>query len=67
MLGTIATSYAITYVVGLLGIIATVRLLPRLVGVDLAAEAAKMEEADKEERARSAAGARLPRDECRAV
>ncbi len=51
VLGTIATSYAITYVVGLLGIIATVRLLPRLVGVDLAAEAAKMEAADKEERA----------------
>ena len=50
VLATIATSYAITYVVGLLGIIATVRVLPRLVGVDLAAEAAKMEEAEKEER-----------------
>jgi putative transport protein len=49
VLATIASSYAITYVVGLLGIIATVRLLPRLVGVDLAAEAAKMEEAEKEQ------------------
>lgn len=50
VLGTIATSYAITYVVGLLGIIATVRMLPRLVGIDLAAEAAKMDAADQEER-----------------
>lgn len=48
VLATIASSYAITYVVGLLGIIATVRLLPRVVGIDLAAEAAKMEEAAKE-------------------
>ena len=47
-LATIASSYAITYVIGLLGIIATVRLLPKLVGIDLAAEAAKMEEAQKE-------------------
>ena len=46
-LASIASSYAITYVVGLIGIIATVRLLPRLVGVDLAAEAAEMEEAGK--------------------
>ena len=50
VLATIASSYAITYVVGLLGIIATVRLLPRIVGIDLAAEAAQMEEAEKEER-----------------
>ncbi len=48
VLATIASSYAITYVVGLLGIIAAVRLLPRVVGVDLAAEAACMEEAEKE-------------------
>ncbi len=51
VLATIASSYAITYVVGLLGIIASVRLLPRLVGIDLAAEAAKMEDTEKEERA----------------
>ncbi len=49
VLATIASSYAITYVVGLLGIIVTVRLLPRLVGVDLATEAARMEEAEKEQ------------------
>ena len=48
VLATIASSYAITYIVGLLGIIATVRLLPRVVGVDLAAEAAMMEESQKQ-------------------
>ncbi len=50
-LATIASSYAITYVVGLLGIIAMVRFLPRLLGIDLAAEAAQMENADKVEQA----------------
>ncbi len=50
VLATIASSYAITYIVGLLGIIATIRMLPRVVGVDLAAEAAKMEEAGKPQR-----------------
>ena len=50
VLATIASSYAITYVVGLLGIIATVRLLPRLLGLDLAAEAATMAEAERDER-----------------
>lgn len=49
VLATIASSYAITYVVGMLGIIATVRLLPRVVGVDLAAEAATMEESEKQQ------------------
>jgi len=48
VLATIASSYAITYVVGMLGIIATVRLLPRVVGVDLAAAAATMEESQKQ-------------------
>lgn len=48
-LATIASSYAITYVVGLLGIIITMRLLPGLVGINLAEEAAKMEEAEKQE------------------
>jgi len=47
VLATIASSYAITYVVGMLGIIATVRLLPRVVGVDLAAAAESMEESQK--------------------
>jgi putative transport protein len=45
-LATIASSYAITYVVGLIGIIVIVRFLPRLLGLDLAAEAAAMEEAE---------------------
>jgi len=49
VLATIASSYAITYVVGMLGIIATVRLLPRVVGVDLAAEAATMEGSRKQQ------------------
>jgi len=49
VLATIASSYAITYVVGMLGIIATVRLLPRVVGVDLAAAAATMEESQKQQ------------------
>lgn len=49
VLATIASSYAITYVVGLLGIIAAVRLLPLVLGVDLAAAAAEMEGAEKEQ------------------
>jgi putative transport protein len=39
VLDVIATSYAITYIVGLLGIIAAIRLLPRVLQIDLAAEA----------------------------
>jgi putative transport protein len=50
VIATIATSYAITYVVGLLGIIATVRLLPRALRIDLAAEAARLEESADEAR-----------------
>ncbi len=49
VLAIIASSYAITYVVGLLGIIAAVRLLPRVMGIDLAAEAAKMEAQEQEQ------------------
>lgn len=45
---TIAASYAITYIVGLLGIIALIRILPGLLRIDLAAEAATMEEAEAE-------------------
>lgn len=48
-LGTIASSYAITYVVGLLGIIVAVRLLPLLLHINLAAEAAAMEQAGQEQ------------------
>ena len=43
----IGTSYAITYIVGTLGMIAAVRILPRIVGIDLAQEARKMDAASK--------------------
>jgi putative transport protein len=39
----IGTSYAITYVVGMLGLILAVRLLPRVAGFDLAQEARKLD------------------------
>jgi putative transport protein len=46
---TIGASYAITYIVGLLGVIAAVRLLPRVVRLDLEAEARKIESAVRTE------------------
>jgi putative transport protein len=39
----VTTAYAITYIFGLVGLILIIRFLPRLTGVDLAAEAAKLE------------------------
>jgi putative transport protein len=42
-LTSIGTSYAISYVVGTLGIIALVSLFPRLIGLDLRAEAHRLE------------------------
>jgi putative transport protein len=42
---TIGTSYAITYIVGLIGILAIIRLLPRIMGIDLAVEARKLDAA----------------------
>lgn len=42
---TIGTSYAITYIVGLIGVITIVRVLPRIIGIDLAAEARKIDAA----------------------
>jgi len=48
VLSTIASSYAITYIVGLLAIIAAVRLLPLLLRIDLAKEAAGMEHSEQE-------------------
>jgi putative transport protein len=39
----IGTSYAITYVVGMLGLILAVKLLPRVAGFDLAQEARKLD------------------------
>ena len=49
----ITTAYAITYIFGLVGLILIIRLLPRALGIDLAAEAVKL---DREE----AAGRRQP-------
>ena len=45
----ITTAYAITYIFGLVGLIFVIRLLPKALGVDLAAEAVKLE---REEAAR---------------
>ena len=39
----ITTAYAITYIFGLVGLIFVIRLLPKVLGVDLAAEAVKLE------------------------
>ena len=50
VLNTIATSYAITYIVGLLGIITAIRLLPRVLKIDLAAEARLIEQNDAPQR-----------------
>jgi len=41
-LRNIAASYAITYVVGLFGLLILVALLPRIMGIDLAAEARRL-------------------------
>jgi putative transport protein len=46
---TIGTSYAITYIVGLIGVITIVRVLPRIVRIDLAAEARNMDAANRGE------------------
>jgi putative transport protein len=46
---TIGTSYAITYIVGLLGVITAVRLLPRIVGISLEEEARKLEDTARRE------------------
>jgi putative transport protein len=48
---TIGASYAITYIVGLLGVIAAVRLLPRVLRLDLQAEARQLEGASRTENA----------------
>ena len=45
VISNIGTSYAITYIVGTLGVIVALRLLPRVAGIDLAQEAQKMETA----------------------
>jgi putative transport protein len=43
-LASIDTSYAITYVVGTLGIVALVSLFPRMIGLDLESEARRLEQ-----------------------
>lgn len=43
MIGNVATGYAITYIFGLAGLIAVIKLLPQMLGIDLAAEAKSME------------------------
>jgi putative transport protein len=42
VLTNVTTAYAITYIFGLVGLILIIRFLPRLVGVDLVAEAATL-------------------------
>ena len=42
VIATIGSSYAITYIVGLLGVITAVRLLPRVLHIDLESEARKL-------------------------
>jgi putative transport protein len=46
MIGNVATGYAITYIFGLAGLIAIIKLLPSVLGIDLVAEAARLEAAD---------------------
>ena len=42
MMTNVTTAYAITYIFGLVGLILIIRLLPRIVGIDFKAEAAKL-------------------------
>jgi putative transport protein len=49
MIGNVATGYAITYIFGLAGLIAIIKLLPKILGIDLVAEAAKLEAQDSGE------------------
>ncbi|MEN8802326.1 MAG: TrkA C-terminal domain-containing protein [Thiogranum sp.] len=43
MIGNVATGYAITYIFGLAGLIAIIKLLPQLLGIDLEKEAKVLE------------------------
>jgi len=43
----VATAYAITYIFGLVGLIFIIRFLPRVLGLDLASEAARLEAAQR--------------------
>ncbi len=44
MIGNVATGYAITYIFGLAGLIAIIKILPQFLGVDLQKESKKLEE-----------------------
>jgi putative transport protein len=44
MIGNVATGYAITYIFGLAGLIAIIKLLPQMLKIDLAKESKKLEE-----------------------
>ncbi len=46
MIGNVATGYAITYIFGLAGLIAIIKLLPKLVGVNLEKESKALESKD---------------------
>jgi putative transport protein len=48
-LASIGAGYAITYVVGTIGIIALISFFPRVIGIDLAAEARALEQASQPE------------------
>ena len=43
MIGNVATGYAITYIFGLAGLIAIIKLLPQMLGIDLEKEAKALE------------------------
>ena len=47
MIGNVATGYAITYIFGLAGLIAIIKLLPQALGIDLEKEAKALETADE--------------------
>jgi putative transport protein len=47
MIGNVATGYAITYIFGLAGLIAIIKLLPQVLGIDLEKEAKALESADE--------------------
>lgn len=47
MLTNVTTAYAITYIFGLVGLIIIIGLIPRILRIDLAAEAQKLEESRK--------------------
>lgn len=46
VIGNITTGYAITYIFGLAGLIAIIKLLPGILGVDLPTEARRVEQGD---------------------